>query len=64
MIDELIGRAESGEEIVITRDRTPVARLIAVGRHKRRFGVDTDRFVVPDDFDAPLPDEVLDGFYG
>lgn len=26
----------------------------------RTFGVDRGRFTVPDDFDAPLPDEVLD----
>jgi antitoxin (DNA-binding transcriptional repressor) of toxin-antitoxin stability system len=28
------------------------------------FGVDRGKFVVPDDFDAPLPDEMLAAFDG
>lgn len=30
----------------------------------RQFGVDEGVFDVPDDFDAPLPDEVIDAFEG
>jgi hypothetical protein len=28
----------------------------------RRLGVDRGRYRVPDDFDAPLPDELLEAF--
>lgn len=28
----------------------------------RPFGLSKGNFVVPEDFDAPLPDEILDGF--
>lgn len=30
----------------------------------RRFGTLAGRFVVPDDFDAPLPDDILSAFEG
>lgn len=63
-LSELLRRVESGEEVVICRGSTPVARLVAVGSAgRRRFGVDRGLFVVPDDFDAPLSDDVLDAFY-
>lgn len=52
-----------GEEIEIRRGSTPVARIIPAPRgRKRRLGIDQGAFVVPDDFDAPLPDEILDSF--
>ena len=62
-LSELLRRVESGEEVVILRGREPVARLVAFRRtSRRRFGGDVGLFVVPDDFDAPLPDEVLATF--
>jgi antitoxin (DNA-binding transcriptional repressor) of toxin-antitoxin stability system len=49
--------------VVICRGTEPVARLVAIHPDRgRRLGLDEGRFVVPDDFDAPLPDEVLDSF--
>lgn len=61
---KLIARVEAGEEIVIARDGTPVARLVAErpARARRIPGRDRDLFTVPDDFDAPLPDDLLAGF--
>jgi len=42
---------------------TPFARLVAVEAPPRRLlGLDEGLFVVPDDFDAPLPEDVLAGF--
>lgn len=62
-LSELLRRAEAGEDIVICRGAEPVARLVAVSpRPGPRLGLDEGRFVVPDDFDAPLPDDVLDDF--
>lgn len=62
-LSELLRRAEAGEDVVICRGTEPVARLVAVSPHPgKRLGIDHGRFVVPDDFDAPLPDEVLDSF--
>jgi prevent-host-death family protein len=61
---KLIARVEAGEEIVIARDGTPVARLVAVGNGAtaRVPGRDRGLFSVPGDFDAPLADATLDEF--
>lgn len=62
-LSDLLRRAEAGEDVVICRGTEPVARLVAIHPDRgRRLGLDEGRFVVPDDFDAPLPDEVLDSF--
>jgi prevent-host-death family protein len=62
-LSRLLERVEDGEEIVITRRGEEVARLVpARPGGARRLGVDRGRYVVPDDFNAPLPDEVLDAF--
>ena len=60
----LIAQVEAGEEIIIARDGTPVARLIAFRQStgKRVPGRDRDLFSVPEDFDAPLPEDVLAEF--
>ena len=61
---KLIARVEAGEEIVIARGGTPVARLIALGPSvaKRVAGRDRGLFSVPEDFDAPLPKDILSEF--
>lgn len=57
-LSALVARAEAGEEIVIARAGRPVLRLVAVeGPPPRTFGGLS--FPVPDDFDAPLPEEEL-----
>jgi prevent-host-death family protein len=64
-LSRLLERVSAGEEIAITRRGEEVARLVgAAQRHPRRLGVDAGRFDVPDDFDAPLPPDVLAGFSG
>ena len=61
---QLLLRVAAGEGIVITRGREPVARLVPIeASPKRRLGFARDEFKIPDDFDAPLPDEILDDFY-
>jgi prevent-host-death family protein len=60
---KLLARVAAGEEIVIARGGKPVARLVPIERPPRRlFGTDRGLFQVPDDFDAPLPPEVLAEF--
>ncbi len=62
-LSRLLDDVEAGEEVVITRNGEPTARLVAVRTVARRaFGIDRGRLVVPDDFDAPLDDDVLDDF--
>jgi prevent-host-death family protein len=60
-LSKLLREVEAGEEIVIRRGSRPVARLIPMkARAPRVLGQDAGAFTVPDDFDAPLPDDVLD----
>ena len=62
-LSRLLRRVETGEEIVICRGDEPVARLVPVKSGRaRQLGLDQDVFEVPEDFDAPLPDEVLEDF--
>ena len=65
-LSRLLARVEGGQEIVIARNGTPIARLVPAGRTrpKRLLGADAGLIAVPDDFDAPLPDDVLDAFEG
>lgn len=52
-----------GEEIVITSSGAPVAKLVSVDKPKTRvLGIDQGVFVVPDDFNDPLPEDLLSEF--
>ncbi len=62
-LSRLLEQVAGGEEISITRRGEEVARLVPPRRGApRRLGVDRGRLVVPEDFDAPLPADVLDAF--
>lgn len=62
-LSRLLLRVAAGEEVVIARGGRPVARLVPiVEQRQRELGRDRGLFEVPDDFDAPLPAEVLAGF--
>jgi prevent-host-death family protein len=59
-LSDLLQRAVSGEEIVITRAGRPIARLVPIEPKPRRvLGQDEGLFKVPEDFDAPLSPEML-----
>lgn len=62
----LLRRVAAGEEITIANRGVPVARLVPVAAEEtvRKLGTLRDQIVIPDDFDAPLPDEVLRVFEG
>ncbi len=63
-LSKLIDRAANGEDVVIARNGRPVARLTALAEAMPaiRFGVLKGKISIADDFDAPLPDEVLAAF--
>ena len=60
-LSRLLQDVAVGEEVVITFPRRGVARLVPP-RRARESGLDRGRFVVPDDFDAPLSDDELRAF--
>lgn len=62
-LSKLLRRVMAGEEVVITRNGEPLAKLVPAERRGRRvLGIDDGRFEVPADFDTPLPDDMLDSF--
>jgi len=67
-LSRLIDAAANGEEILIARAGKPVARLVplqgAQVRPRRRLGLLAGKLRIPANFDAPLPDDVLDSFEG
>jgi prevent-host-death family protein len=65
MLSKLVAEAESGAEIVIARAGKPVVRLVPIrALAKRTLGQWKGRVKMADDFDAPLPDDLLDAFEG
>ena len=63
-LSRLLREVAAGEDIVITRSGQPVAKLVSVEEERPIFGIDKGRFVVPDDFDAPLDEDLLRAFEG
>lgn len=63
----LLDRVEAGERLVVSREGRPVAELrplAPAARSPRPLGLAAGAFSVPDDFDAPLPDDILQAFEG
>ena len=65
-LSSLIERAAEGEEIVITKSGRPRARLVPLddSRARRVPGRGKGAWRVGADFDAPLPDDILNAFEG
>lgn len=68
-LSALIERARSGEDVVLANGGQALARLVPVEpepakKGPRMFGRLAGQFKIPDDFDAPLPDDILDMFEG
>jgi prevent-host-death family protein len=61
---ELLRRVLEGEEVIISQAGTPIARIVPIGEQKlaRIPGLDSGQVTISPDFDAPLPDEVLNAF--
>lgn len=60
-LSRLLDAVEAGEEVVITRNGHPVARLVrALPTPRRRFGTMPNVATVRDDFDEPLSIDALD----
>jgi prevent-host-death family protein len=64
-LSRLTDPVNAGEEVIITRHGRPGARLLpAQSTPKRKVGTLKGKVWVSDDFDAPLPDDLLDLFEG
>jgi len=64
-LPELVERAARGEEIIIARHGEPRARLVPLPAARMRIpGRGTGQWVIAEDFDAPLPADLLAAFEG
>lgn len=60
-------RVEAGEKFIIVRAGKPLAEIkpvIATSKLVRPYGLCADEFRVPDDFDDPLPEAIIQEFEG
>ncbi len=60
-------RVEAGETLVITKAGKPIAEVkpsSPPSAKLRPYGLCAGEFTVPDDFDAPLPPDILQDFEG
>jgi prevent-host-death family protein len=64
-LSRLLSRVAAGEEVVISRAGRPVAKLVPIGRRRTRpiLGRDRGKGWIAEDFDAPLPPQILAQFY-
>lgn len=60
----VLDRVREGETLVVVDHDQPVAEIRPIERVRRPrpFGLAAGTFVVPDDFDDPLPEDVLRDF--
>ncbi len=63
-LSQLLARVEQGEDVIISRAGHPVARLVPYTGRKapRILGQAAGDFEIPDDFNAPLPPDILKHF--
>ena len=62
-LSKLLERVAAGEEVIIAKSGVPVARLVpAAPVQERSLGTEKGRVFVADDFDAPLPEDLLKAF--
>ncbi len=65
-LSELVERAAAGEEITIAKAGKPRARLVPLQEERtpRQPGALKGQIWIADDFDDPLPPEILRAFMG
>lgn len=65
-LSQLVDKAASGEDVVVSRNGKPLVRITRLQSPKRRvkFGLLKGKLSIPADFDSPLPEDVLAGFQG
>ena len=63
-LSRLVDEAVDGEDVVIAKAGRPLVRLVPVALTPRAsaFGADRGQIWISDDFDAPLPDDILQAF--
>ncbi len=65
-LSRLVEDVAAGEEVIIAKAGKPMARLVPLAKPtgRRKLGLLAGKMLIPDDFDAPLSEEVLASFEG
>ena len=65
-LPELLARVLAGDEIIISEQGTPMARLtpFVLTSDQRIPGTAAGKLIIEPDFDDPLPPEILQAFEG
>ena len=65
--EDVLRRIRAGEHFLVVDADQPLFEIHPVGHTstgRRKLGLCAGDFAVPDDFDEPLPEDVLAGFEG
>lgn len=62
--EAVLHRVVEGETVVVTESGRPIAEIrpIECARRPRPFGLVRGSFVIPEDFDEPLPELIIRDF--
>jgi antitoxin (DNA-binding transcriptional repressor) of toxin-antitoxin stability system len=60
---EILQKAIAGEEVIIERDGTPVAKVMPYTTKEDWFGMDEGKGWIADDFDE-MPQDLINAFEG
>jgi len=65
-LSRYLAEVEEGEVVIICRRNVPIAELRALPQRpdERPIGLAEGEFTVPEEFLAPLPDEIVEAFEG
>jgi prevent-host-death family protein len=65
-LSRIVDEVAAGAEVIIAKAGKPMARLspVTAAVKRKRLGLLKGKVKVPDNFNAPLPDEVLAAFEG
>jgi len=64
-LSRIVEEVAAGAEVLIAKAGKPMVRMSPLNPGKViRFGILKGKIRVPDDFDAPLADDVLASFFG
>ena len=64
-LSKLINQVIAGEEVIVAKSGKPVAKIVPFEKpiQNRKPGSAKGKIIIADDFDAPLPDDIIEEFY-
>jgi prevent-host-death family protein len=64
-LSKLINQVIAGEEVIVAKSGKPVAKIVPLEKpiQDRKPGSAKGKIIIAEDFDEPLPDDILKEFY-